>query len=161
MSSPLHLSPLLINEETNEPYLRLPPPHSNIIITPPRLRDAEAIVEILNDRRVFYWLQSTPYPYNLEHAKQWLESTSKKSDMLIQQLEEVQGGMVGGCPVRILRKVKENGEEVFLGDCEISKWGFDEILDPGERARVTAENEQRPPGDPQTVWAIGGAAYSS
>lgn len=158
--STTYLAPLFLNEKTQEPYLRLPSPHSNIILTPPRLNDNDSneIVQLLNDRRVFQWLANTPYPYHLEHAKQWLESTLKEAEKILQQLEETQGGFVEGCPVRILREVKENGEEVFLGDCEIGKWGFDDILDPGERGRLKSENEKRGPGNPETIWGIGGEA---
>lgn len=158
-SSHSHLSPLLFNEKTNEPYLRLPLPHTNIILTPPRDADNEAIVKIMNDQRVFQWLESTPYPYYLEHAKAWLEVTSRQANTVLQQLEETPGGFVGGCPVRILREVKDNGEESFLGDCGIGKWGFADILDPGEREKARRENDQRPPGDPGTVWGFGGATW--
>ncbi|KAF8486709.1 hypothetical protein JB92DRAFT_2759409 [Gautieria morchelliformis] len=153
--SPIHLSPLLLNERTKEPYLRLPPPHSNIILTPPRLNDTEATVQILNDRRVFQWLATTPYPYNTDHSKQWIEITSQEAERLLRQLEETAGGFVGGCPVRILREVKENGDQVFLGDCTIGKWGFEDIQDPVEREKLKMENDQRPPGDPETVWGFG------
>lgn len=160
MGSPSYLFPLLLNEKTEEPYLRLPSPHSNIILTPPRLNDDDSkdIVQILNDRRVFQWLESTPYPYNLEHAKEWLKSTSKEAEMALRELEETQGGFVGGCPVRILREVKENGDEIFLGDCRIGKWQFDDILDLEERERLRKENDQRLPGDSETVWDFGGIA---
>jgi RimJ/RimL family protein N-acetyltransferase len=159
MGSPVHLLPLLLDERTKEPYLRLPPPHSNIILTPPRLSDSEAIVQILNDRRVFQWLESTPYPYHTDHAKQWLEATLQEAEMLLRQLEETAGGFVGGCPVRILREVKENGDQVFLGDCGIGKWGFDDVQDPVEREKLWKENDQRLPGDLGTVWGFGGAAW--
>jgi len=36
-------------------------------------------------------------------------------------LEEKPGAPVAGRPIRILIKVKEDGEEVFLGDCGIGR----------------------------------------
>lgn len=55
------------NAVTQEPYLRLPEPHSNIIITPHRVDQAEETVlrltELLNDHRIYQWLETTPVPY--------------------------------------------------------------------------------------------------
>ncbi|KAF8591952.1 acyl-CoA N-acyltransferase [Ramaria rubella] len=156
MALDLHLSPILINKHTGEPFLRLPFPHSNIILTPPRASDSDAIVPILNDRRVFRWLDGPPYPYNIDHARAWLEITSKASDDVIQELKEKGSGyVVEGCPVRTLREVTDSGEEIFLGDCVIRRWLFDDIADPEERERLTKENEKRLPTDPETQWGIG------
>lgn len=82
-----------------EPYIRLPAPHSHIIITPPRLQrpspqkpqqeqeqeqqqieatiqengiappaDIDAIVSVMNDDRVYPFLESLPHPYARQHA---------------------------------------------------------------------------------------------
>lgn len=57
MKSYHQLHPLEVNPQTGEPFLQLPSPHENIIITPIRLTDKPAIIDILNDYRVVQWLQ--------------------------------------------------------------------------------------------------------
>jgi hypothetical protein len=51
------LHPLQINPKTGEPFLQLPSPHEHIIITPLRLTDKSAIIDILNDKAVNDWLE--------------------------------------------------------------------------------------------------------
>ncbi|KAF8516744.1 GNAT domain-containing protein [Hysterangium stoloniferum] len=150
------LLPLLLNEKTNEPYLRLPFPHSNIIITPPRQTDADRSVELLNDRQIIDWLEGPPYPYHIDHARQWIEVTDNRAQKVLDELKtKPVGEFVGGCPVRCLREVKHDGEEVFLGDCGIVEWGYNDVDDIEERKRLTKENLERPPGHPDKEWVFG------
>ncbi|KIJ38427.1 hypothetical protein M422DRAFT_104847, partial [Sphaerobolus stellatus SS14] len=149
---------LQLHEETKEPFLRLPPPHSNIILTPPRVNDEEisAIVSILNVEKVTKWLQGPPFPYKPEHAKYWLEENKQSTDAIIKEIESKEPGyFIGGCPVRILREITEDGREIFLGDCGIDAWGFEEIADQEERKRLVEENSKKEPGDPDKEWSFG------
>jgi hypothetical protein len=50
------LHPLQLNPITKEPFLRLPAPHDNIIVTPPRLSDAPDMVIAMNDEHIYPWL---------------------------------------------------------------------------------------------------------
>ncbi|KAF8516745.1 GNAT domain-containing protein [Hysterangium stoloniferum] len=150
------LLPILLNEKTNEPYLRLPSPHSNIILTPPRQTDAERIVELLNDRRIVDWLEGPPYPYEIDHARQWIERTDHLVQKVLDELKtKPVGEFVGGCPVRCLREIKDDGEEIFLGDCGIDEWGYVDVDDIEERKRLINDNFERPSGHPDKEWGFG------
>jgi hypothetical protein len=71
MGSDDRLRPLELNDRTGEPFLRLPAPFQNIIITPPRSEDVPSIVRALNDPRVYKTLSGPPFPYLEEHATAW------------------------------------------------------------------------------------------
>ncbi|KAH8704984.1 hypothetical protein BGW36DRAFT_421564 [Talaromyces proteolyticus] len=89
--------PIQTDPLTSEPYIRLPPPLSHIIVTPPRLTDPQtssiispaspslastdsrdhltvpaadiaARTAALNDVAVYDWLESPPYPYSAADA---------------------------------------------------------------------------------------------
>jgi hypothetical protein len=51
------LHPLKVSSNTGEPFLQLPSPHEHIIITPLRLTDKPAIMNILNDEGISDWLE--------------------------------------------------------------------------------------------------------
>jgi hypothetical protein len=48
--------------ETKEPFIRLQE-HKNLILTLQRKGDEDALISILNDDKVWYWLEATPHPY--------------------------------------------------------------------------------------------------
>ncbi|KAI0931261.1 hypothetical protein AcW1_001287 [Taiwanofungus camphoratus] len=161
------LHPLLVNPVTGEPYLWLPSPLENIIITPPRMSDAPSMVAILNDPLVCRWILGPPYPYLPSHAESWLESTKKESDAVLQELEqasrETPDGplkIVGACPVRILREVREDGTEVYLGDIGLRRCVFPHE-EPEEQQRLSEKNKRRAVGDPELIWCIGDYLASS
>lgn len=115
------LYPLQVNERTGEPFLRLPSPHENIIITPRRLEDVPFIVSALNDPRVYRTLEGPPFPYTEEDAISWLNKTKGAADEIFQELQEAADAglqdlkFVEGCPVRTLREVREDGTDLFFG----------------------------------------------
>lgn len=155
-SSAYKYFPLEINKQTGEPFLRLLPPHSNIILTPPRATDEDisAAVEILNDMRVVRWLSGPPYPYTAEHGRVWFEITAKRSKEIMEEIEAAEpNAFIGGCPVGVIREIKEDGTEVFLGDCSINAWGFEDVGDEDKRRRLINENEKSIP--PLKEWSIG------
>lgn len=155
------LYPLEWNERREEPFLRLSSPHENIILTPPRLEDRLSIVALMSDPRVYKTLSGPPFPYKVEHAEFWLSKAKESSDELLQELREAanQGTselkIVGGCPVRSLREVRDDGTDIFLGDLGVDRAGFPDVVDEVERARLATENEQIPVGGERIVWCIG------
>ncbi|OCH96417.1 hypothetical protein OBBRIDRAFT_718357 [Obba rivulosa] len=161
------LHPLLINERTGEPYLRLPSPLDNIIITPPRLSDAPALVGILNDPAVCKWLESPPYPYLPEHADWWLNNVKTSSNEIIMELEDAEKSdpdgplrTVGGCPVFYLREVREDGTDTFIGSADFRRCCF-QGEEPETRERLQKENAEKAVGDPSIVWCFGDYIASS
>jgi len=153
-----------INPATQEPYLRLPPPNGNIIITPPRMSDASFTPAILNDPRVYRTLSGPPYPYLPEHAQDWVTMIKRTADKVLADLRDASNEqsllIVGGCPVRTLREVRPDGTDIYLGDIEIHRASWLEVLDAERRSELREENEARVVGDPDIVWEIGGETYT-
>ncbi|SJL06087.1 uncharacterized protein ARMOST_09423 [Armillaria ostoyae] len=162
------LYPLEVNSH-GEPFLRLKA-HPNIILTPPRLTDASALMEVLNDESVCRWLSNPPYPYLQEHAGSWLPHIKSLSDKILEELDsardEASLRIVDDCPVRYIREVKEDGTDVFIGDVAIIRCPLMDLtsssdISQGEKDRLLAENVSRPAGDPKIVWTIGNYLSSS
>lgn len=155
------LFPLLLNPVTQEPYLRLPSPHENIIITPPRLTDAHTVIGYMNDPKVYETLEGPPYPYLPEHADFWLNMVKKESDDILKELydaaeKDSEPIFVGGCPVRSLREVKEDGSDVFIGDIGVFRARrFSHHRDEEKEAELLEKNKTLPVGSPEIVWEIG------
>ncbi|EPQ60328.1 acetyltransferase, GNAT family [Gloeophyllum trabeum ATCC 11539] len=158
-SSQLH--PLQVNVETGEPYLRLPAPHQNVIITPIRFADEAAIVQYMNDPRVYENLSSIPQPYTRENAQEWVKRVKARSDELLQELKrsdehaDRRAKALDGCPVMTIREVQEDGQDIFIGDLSVLRSAFVEVADPEERARLSRENKARAVGDPEIVFTMG------
>ena len=154
--------PLERHPQTGEPYIPLPAPHENVIITPARREDVPHMVAILNDTPVKKWLDGPPFPYLDEHAEQWIANAMGTSETVMHELrvadaDHPEGPLVpvSGCPVGSLRVVQEDGRETFLGVVEFKRCGFPDMLDPEEQRRLVARNQSRKYGDPEIVWCIG------
>lgn len=145
-----NLSPLLLNKSTGEPYLQLPSPHDNVIITPARPGDVESMVEHLNDPQIVEWLASPPHPYTRQDAQNWIERITAQSKALIGRLEEGDR-FVDGCPVQCIREVQSNGADVLIGDLSIRR----ESPQMQWVSEEDAKNLEKAPGDPTIVWTIG------
>lgn len=145
------------DSQTKEPYLRLPDPMANIIITPPRIDDAETLVRILSDESVYRWLAAIPHPYTENDAKEWLTIATKRSKAILAALEgQADSQKAEGCPVNAIREMKEDGTQVFLGSIGVFRGSFSHLEISEEMSRLKEENLQREAGDPGIVWAIGG-----
>ena len=159
--------PMLINPATHEPYMRLPHPLSNFIVTPPRDSDAEAFTLHMNDPAVVIWLNTRPSPYLLEHARERLDGFTKK--YTAQHLAELEAaaddesgpsGVVGGLVTNTVREVLEDGSEVMAGTMWFRRSGemrhcVKGVITAEEADRLSKENLARPNGDPEIVWMYG------
>jgi len=158
----MQFGPLSIQEHTRRPYFRLPPPHDRIIIAAPSPHDAPQIYELMNDPRIYRWVMAPPFPYLIEHAVSWLAGAKTTADAVWKELEEANAEgpdgplkIVGECPVRSILEENEDGSYTYLGDCGIYRSRFEDIMDGEERARLVEENNARPTGDPDIIWALG------
>lgn len=148
-----HPAPLQINQATKEPFIRLRR-HPNIVVTPPRLADADALVHLLNDPRVHDWLKGPPYPYTQQDAESWLKVTTDASGELLGKLE---CPVVDGCPFSSLREISDDGTDTFIGSVTLDRWGYPLIRDEiDKKSQLVKENFQRAAGDPDIIWTIGG-----
>lgn len=150
------MNTLQVNPTTGEVFLRLPAPHENVIITPPRYSDVADIVLILNDPRVYKFLVGPPFPYQPHHAVEWVEAVKNRMDKILEDLREGKT-IVDGCPVQYIREVQPDGTELFLGDVSVTRSGWPEVIDEDLREKLTKENLEKPVGDPSIVWTMGGA----
>lgn len=106
--------PLEQNPLTGELFLRLPEPHSNIILTPPRPRrqpapqpdagvdenhdndhhdsdvdnddDVNVAINGLNDPRVYSFLEGPPLPYLREHAEDFIRRSDEDCRRILSML---------------------------------------------------------------------------
>ncbi|KAJ7230539.1 hypothetical protein GGX14DRAFT_529993 [Mycena pura] len=149
------MSGLQYNATTGEPLLRLPPPFTNIIITPPRMSDVAPSVRIMNDPAVYAFMgRSTPYSEAI--AEKWITKVKAVCDGVVVEVRRGETETaVSGCPVRHIREECADGTEVYIGDVGLGRSPFTEVADRDERARLVAENEARKPGDPEIVWHVG------
>ncbi|KAF7307558.1 N-acetyltransferase domain-containing protein [Mycena indigotica] len=148
--------PLEVLPTTGEPILRLKGKgHENIVLTPPRARDAQYIVPILDDERVHPWISSVPHPYKLEDAEWWLGRVVPPSNAFLAELEALKDKtnpvIVDACPVRAIRELREDGSDVFLGDLVIDLAGqWWELEGSG-----FTEQEVPIRGEEPDIWTIG------
>ncbi|KAI0655203.1 acyl-CoA N-acyltransferase [Cubamyces menziesii] len=161
MSKPQY-RPLQLHPKTGELLLRLPSPHDNIIITPPRMSDAETIISYMNDPALYYWLEGPPFPYLPEHADCWLNQVKEGTDAAIAELERANAEhpdgppvIVSSCPMRCLREEREDGSDVFLGDVTLLRERWPDLEDRVLKESLAKPNAERPIGDPDIVWCIG------
>jgi RimJ/RimL family protein N-acetyltransferase len=161
------IAPLELNPATGEPFLRLPAPHANIIITPPRPTDAPAIASVHSNPKIYRWLSSPPYPYTLDHARYWLDMVSKETDAVLDELKDASEQpdappkITDKCPVQSIREVLSDGSDIFIGDCSFARSRFEWILDEKEREKLQDENNRRPAGDRDIIWTIGGQSIQA
>ena len=124
------------------------------------MSDAPLIIPLLNDPRVYTWLLQLPFPYLPEDAEYWQKRITSNAGAVLRELEESANDktlkIVGGCPVRSIREVADDGSDIYLGDVGIARCGWAYVVDEDERKRLEHENYSRSAGDPGIVWAFGG-----
>ncbi|KAF8079030.1 hypothetical protein FPV67DRAFT_1467259 [Lyophyllum atratum] len=164
MANP-QLHPLEVNPRTGEPFLRLKN-HEHIIITPPRKEDVVLYPPIMNDPRIYEWLGSPPFPYTTEHAEAWYARVKATSDRALAELEAARESpnliLVGECPLRTIREVREDGEDVYLGDIGLMRAFDGKLLAPAgapvddeQKAKYVEANAALSLGDPKIIWTVG------
>ncbi|KAJ6580927.1 acyl-CoA N-acyltransferase [Mycena capillaripes] len=152
------MSGLQFNPTTGEPFLRLPAPFTNIIITPPRMSDVAPSVAIMNDPAISVWMgpQGPGSTYTVAQAEGWLTKLTAQTDPMVDELRgATEPHTVSGCAVRHIREERSDGTDIFLGDVALYRASWSEVLDVEERARLVAENNARVTGDPEIVWHVG------
>ena len=152
--------PLQIDPQNGEPYLRLPVPLDNIIITPPRLDDADSLVKTLGHDDVVKWLTAIPKPYGLQDAESWLEASKQQTDEVLRELDETHAGdpgtFVERCPVRTIRECQADGTQVLIGSIGVGRCSFSYLEDEEMGKHLAVQNRSREVGDPDIIWEVGG-----
>jgi hypothetical protein len=108
----------------------------------------------------------TPRLTRAEHAEAWYGVIKPPSDAVLEKLglarDKAELIIVDHCPLRAIREVLENGEDVYLGDIGCTRLRDGKLLAPPGvevddelAAHCARENAQREPGDPDIVWTIG------
>lgn len=111
--------------------------------------------------------------WSAEHAKTWFTFAQGYSKVVLSKLDAARDApeliTVNACPVRAIREVKENGEEIYLGDVGIDRCMDGKLLalsagaqaDDEQAARYQEENCGRSAGDPKIIWDFGGTLGNS
>ncbi|KAF8808011.1 acyl-CoA N-acyltransferase [Phlegmacium glaucopus] len=156
------LYPLEINQQTKEPFLRLRK-HKNIILTPPRWEDADALFSSGNDPRVNEWLTG-PVPYPMDAANNFLSRIVPAATKFFEEMEDFKNDttlkVVDECPVRAIREVQDDGTEIYIGDIGISRCKHGELIglngvDWENGSKHKEVNDALEVGDPRILWALG------
>ncbi|KAF8203781.1 hypothetical protein BJ912DRAFT_941053 [Pholiota molesta] len=150
------LYPLQVNPTTGEPFLSLRN-HKNIILTPPRPEDAEALIVHLNDLRICDCLGGAPYPYTPDHARQYLDKIIPECEGVLKQLEDSKTEP----DLMVVGAIREDGSDIFIGDVGMMRCMHGELMGPGgvldwsNKAKFEEENNAIPAGEPHIIWSIG------
>ena len=163
------MSALEFSTQDKEPFLRLPPPLENFILTPPRSSDGESVVASLNDPRVYNYLVGPRYPYRQTDWDEWYPAIVRGCQRSLElycpnapfrepevdnQIGEPGDG--GQAPVRVIREIDPTtGRQTFVGDMVLRKCGFVDVLDENERQRLKNENDSWPTADKKIIYDIG------
>ena len=159
------LSPGDISPTACEPSLRLPAPHQHIVITPPREGDDEHLLTLFGDISVAHCFHTIPIPFCRDDSRAMLSQAKEEADGLLDELRtaEKEGPsgkqlkVVGGCPLKHIREVQENGTDVFIGRIWVGRDQYEDVFGKAERRAAVEENDARPVDDPSIRWTIGGA----
>jgi GNAT superfamily N-acetyltransferase len=155
-------------DANNSPFIRLPAPNENIIITPSRYSDGDAVIELLSDPRIYMNLAGPPYPYGQEEWDSWFPILEKASKDTLKEWREVENsrkeGVHGrqwvtgahGAPVTAIREIDPvTGEQKFIGSIDATRknWLFYGATD--ENKRKQEANDALEAGDPKIQWDLG------
>ncbi|KAG8744718.1 hypothetical protein FRC11_013332 [Ceratobasidium sp. 423] len=146
------------NPITNEPFIALPAPYSDIRLTPARLSDVDNVLPIMNSLDVAMGFGSPPFPYPRGHCEAWLRDRVRDYENAMVHIKNADGdvGYIDIFPLRHIREVGPDGAETFLGDVGlVREYAFEHIDDIEARKARVAENAGLPPGDPNIVWSFG------
>lgn len=161
------LSPEDISSTAGEPFLRLPAPHQNIVITPPREGDDEHLLTLFGDISVAHCFHTIPIPFCRDHSQAMFSQAKEEADGLLDELRTAkespgkQWKVVGGCPLKYIREVQESGADVFIGRIWVGRDQYEDVFGKAERRAAVEENDARPVGDPSIRWTIGVALAPS
>jgi hypothetical protein len=151
-------------DESNTPFLRLPLPHSNIILAIGRDSDGPAIISMLNDPAVYMNLAGPPFPYTQAHFDARFQETSSEIEIALAEFRDIEASRgelngrkwVNGIPFSVIRKINpQTGKDTLIGDFYIRRNGFIEIENEEDRKRMKDKNDGLEAGDPNIVWETG------
>lgn len=155
--------PLQVNSQTGEPFLRLPEPFETIIITPPRPSDVSKFADTLKDVDISKWLFTAAHPYTEKDAALKLARAVAGYEKVLKELKNAETAFpdgplqfVDGCPVSCIRKIQEDGSQVYLGGVEVARDRFVHLGNEELRRKTVAANDTLPVGDENVVWSMGG-----
>ena len=152
-------------DSNDSPIIRLSAPHTNIIITPPRYSDGEAVIFMLSDPRVYMNLAGPPYPYAQKEWDEWFPIIERSSHDALLEWKEAEksrkdGGYgkrwVKGAPVIAIRDVDPvTREQKLIGIIGVARMDFMIKAANDENKRRQEVNEALDAGDPEIVWELG------
>lgn len=156
--------PLQMNPSSGEPYIQLPAPYANIHITPPRLSDTPALVEMLNSPEIYPFIYAPPFPFLEVHAVEYITRGKTECEAAFEKIKDhVLEGKINyvatEAPVRFIREVLPDGTDVCIGDIAFGRNHFAEVGDNEEREKILEKNNSKQEGDPDIVWRFASESF--
>jgi len=148
---------ITIDNKIGKPYVGFTTSHRSYRLTPLYHDDAEAIYSILKNESITKNLSNVPYPYTLEHAKEWLKIKSKVTAHALstdwKDKQKAKEQLLHDISFTAVRDSEMN----FVGDVNIrrNQWEWMELEDPEQRCVLTKKNETKEAGDPTICYGIG------
>jgi len=151
-------------DSTSSPFMRLPSPHQNLILTPPTLDDEADVLIAMNDPSVYMNLLSPPLPFTkqdfLTRQKERIEKCNQALEaFLLMEKCRREGGTegiwVGDMPLGTIREVDGvTGKRRFVGEFSLRRRRFG-MMERKEGARLKGFNDGLEVGDRRIGWDIG------
>jgi hypothetical protein len=155
-------------DANNSPFIRLPAPNENIIITPSQYSDGDAVIKLLSDPRVYMNLAGPPYPYGQKEWDSWFPILERASKNTLAEWREVEKSRkerghgrqwvtgAHGAPVTAIREIDPvTGEQKFIGSIDATRknWLFYGATEENKRRQEA--NDALEAGDPRIQWDLG------
>ncbi|KAH7334552.1 hypothetical protein B0J17DRAFT_673843 [Rhizoctonia solani] len=123
---------------TNESFITLPAPCSNIRLTPARLSDLDAVLPIMNSLDVAMGFRGLPFPCAREQCEAWLREHVRDYENTVIHIRNMDGdvGYIDIFPLRYIREVATDGTEIFLCDVGLDREDAFEDTDDAEAKRT-------------------------
>lgn len=136
-----------------EPFLPIPHPTLDLVLTSYRPSDVETQVRCLNDPAVALNLSGPPFPHRREDSLAWQAVVNGRFEEQMGRWAGGDWGVPGQSVFSAIREV-ESGE--MVGDIGYVRWGWEELAKvPEEREAAVAREAEIEAGDPEATWSIG------
>ncbi|KAJ7696954.1 hypothetical protein B0H17DRAFT_928851 [Mycena rosella] len=145
-------TPILFRAD-GEPYIPLPAPFERFYLGVMRHWDTPHDVAMMNDIRVARTLVGPPFPLPVRASKNWLLKERRDVTAIFAAYAEGKFLPAGTAPFSILRELKPDGSEVYVGQVTVFYCGDD-------TKRLTPVNAAWEEWRTRTkVWEIGAAIH--
>ncbi|KAL4247206.1 hypothetical protein ABKN59_007926 [Abortiporus biennis] len=144
---------------TNEPFIRVPHRHANLIVTPPRPSDYIPLIDIMNDPTVYSYLYAPSHPFLESDAIEWIQSSKQECDKVLSNYSKHEllnpEIPIDGSPVNTIREILADGTQKFVGEISLKRSRcLVHLHQPDIMKQKLQENNDRSLGDPDILHDV-------